>query len=49
MRPNIRRPTPTEEPTVDSEGHTVCRWTLAAMLLLVFALWGLFLWAIWPA
>lgn len=39
----------TEEPLVDYEGQTVCRWVLMAMLCLVVALWGLFLWAIWPA
>ena len=49
MRPNVRVPKSIEEPAVDYEGHAVCRWFLAAMLCLVFALWGLFLWAVWPA
>lgn len=49
MRQNIRRPIHADEPLVEYEGQTVCRWVLVAMLCLVVALWGLFLWAIWPA
>ena len=49
MRPNIRRSIPVDAPLIDYEGHAVCRWFLVAMLCLVVALWGLFLWAIWPA
>lgn len=49
MRPNVRVPNVIENPAVDYEGQTVCRWVLVAMLCLVVALWGLFLWAVWPA
>lgn len=48
MRPNIRVPNFIEDTTVDYEGQTVLRWVLVASLLACCALWGLFLWAVWP-
>ena len=49
MRQNLRLSKHVHEPPIDYEGHAVLRWVLMAMLCLVVACWGLFVWAIWPA